>query len=153
MTRYILLTLICLPEILFSQCLINKSKEEIKLLLSSDAKAQNNVSLAVKEKDSTVIFTLKSKGSTPTKYQCDFESGGKCIVQKITAGCDSCIQEKLNTILSDKEHQWKKLNENQFISGFESKMMIELSVKKTDHSFTIRKIDWSLPFYKILTGN
>ena len=67
-------------------------------------------------------------------------------------GCDSCIKKWLRATLRIGKYGWKKINENQYISKYEYKMMIELPVNPGEHYYTILRMDWSKTLYGILVG-
>ena len=49
-----------------------------------------------------------------------------------------------------KKFEWNKINENQYISKFEEKLMIELPAENYDHSFSILKVEWTKELYELL---
>jgi hypothetical protein len=59
----------------------------------------------------------------------------------------------LKRILDKKNFDWKKLNENQFISKFEDRLLIELPVDEKDLSFSIFKAEWTKEIYDLMKGN
>ena len=82
-----------------------------------------------------------------------FDKSGKCFSEKVIAECDTCFQTLLNMVLSYPKYEWKKINENQYISKYSEFMMIELPVEPGDYSFHIFRTEWNKALYKMLTGN
>jgi hypothetical protein len=63
------------------------------------------------------------------------------------------MKEELNKVLEKKGYQWKKINENQYISSFSDQLLIELPVEKKEFYFTIYRAQWSREVYDILIKN
>jgi hypothetical protein len=55
-------------------------------------------------------------------------------------------------LLAKEKYVWKKINENQYISKFEDKIMIELPTENKSNSITIIRTDWTKILYDILAG-
>jgi hypothetical protein len=82
-----------------------------------------------------------------------FDKSGKCFSEEVIASCDSCFHGLLNIVLGKKKYEWKKINENQYISKYSEFMMIELPVEPGDFSFSVFHTEWNKELYRMLTGN
>lgn len=102
--------------------------------------------------DSTINVTVKKTASLHTDFVYQFDKVKKCKSERVITGCDSCIKKWLQATLRIGKYGWKKINENQYISKYEYKMMIELPVKPDEHYYTILRMDWSKTLYDILVG-
>jgi DUF1680 family protein len=83
-------------------------------------------------------------------YTYIFDKKGKCNQEKIESSCPSCFSSNLQTILDIKKYHWKKINENQYVSDFESKLMIELPTEKNVFAISVLRMDWTRVLYDIL---
>lgn len=152
MTRFFLFLLLLLPAISFGQCYMNYTKSELKDSLTAKIEKKDGVTSSIKDKKDELIYTSGGPGDQQTEIIYSFDSLGKCIREKVIASCDTCIYVKLQSILSIQSYKWKKINENQYVSRFEDRLMIELSVNKQEHSFYIHRMEWTQLLYDILLG-
>jgi hypothetical protein len=129
----------------FSQNCINQSREEVKKQLQNET---NKPSFT--ETDTTLIVNGKETG---TIFTYRFDKSGKCSSEKITANSDASFKQHLQAVLDQKKYEWKKINGNQYISGFAARMLLEISAENKDFTFTIIRTDWSKEMYDILTAN
>lgn len=152
MTRFFLFLLLLLPAISFGQRYMNYTKSELKDSLTAKIEKKDGVTSSIKDKKDELIYTSGGQGDQQTEIIYSFDSLGKCIREKVIASCDTCIYAKLQSILSIQSYKWKKINENQYVSRFEDRLMIELSVNKQEHSFYIHRMEWTQLLYDILLG-
>lgn len=152
MTRFFLFLLLLLPAISFGQRYMNYTKSELKDSLTAKIEKKDGVTSSIKDKKDELIYTSGGPGDQQTEIIYSFDSLGKCIREKVIASCDTCIYVKLQSILSIQSYKWKKINENQYVSRFEDRLMIELSVNKQEHSFYIHRMEWTQLLYDILLG-
>ena len=144
MRRLLFLLLILVPSVAFSQTFINQSREEAKKELQKDKSGK------LMETDSSLVMTAIDK-SWVIVY--GFDEAGQCQSERIQAGCDACFSRLLKDVLSYKKYHWKKVNENQYISDFDSKRMIELPVDEADKVIVILRTNWTKELYRLLVGN
>ncbi len=152
MTRFFLFLLLLLPAISFGQRYMNYTKSELKDSLTAKIEKKDGVTSSIKDKKDELIYTSGGQGDQQTEIIYSFDSLGKCIREKVIASCDTCIYAKLQSILSIQSYKWKKINENQYVSRFEDRLMIELSINKQEHSFYIHRMEWTQLLYDILLG-
>lgn len=152
MTRFFLFLLLLLPAISFGQRYMNYIKSELKDSLAAKIEKKDGVTSSIKDKKDELIYTSGGPGDQQTEIIYSFDSLGKCIREKVIASCDTCIYAKLQSILSIQSYKWKKINENQYVSRFEDRLMIELSINKQEHSFYIHRMEWTQLLYDILLG-
>lgn len=144
MKTSIILTLLLLPLACFSQKYITQDRQQVKTGIT-------RLKLGtVQQTDSTLILTVK-KGNSIIIHQYLFDQKDKCISETVNSTCESCIEKELKSILAISKYQWKKVNENQYASRFEDKLVIELPADKKDQ-YTIMFTDWSRTLYDMLTG-
>ncbi len=150
MLRALLLFVLFIPAVAFSQAFIDQTKKQVREHLESyqENKKYNGQQADITETDSTITL---SAGEPATLFIYSFDETGRCKSKKIIANCDSCYKTFLDEILAEKNYNWKKLNENQYISDFDSKMMIELSFENGKSGFTILRIPWTKEVYKLVT--
>lgn len=152
MNRIILLLLL-LPATGFSQNLIGRSKAQVKKILQKQILKNDSLDITLTDNDSLLIFSIKAGKTLPADFIYGFNKLGKCQSEKVIAGCDSCFNKFLKNVLYQKKYDWKKINENQYVSKYAARMMIELPPENKDFSYTILKTDWNKNMYKLLKGN
>lgn len=152
MTRFCLFLLLSLPAFSFGQRYMNVTKSDLRDSLAATIEKKDGVISSLKETKEELVYTTKGPGNEQTEIIYSFDSTGKCIREKVTASCDSCIYKKLQSILNIQSYKWKKINENQYVSRFEDRLMIELSINKEEHSFYIHRMEWTQLLYDILLG-
>jgi hypothetical protein len=137
----------------FSQNYINKTKAQVKKELNEYISKNDSLNATVSETDVAIVLVIKGPKTLPADFIYRFDKAGKCISEKVVAGCDSCFTKYFQAVLDRKKYEWKKINENQYISGFAAKMMIELPPDSKNYSFVILRTDWSKQMYDLLRGN
>jgi hypothetical protein len=152
MVRIILFVLL-MPVCGFTQNNIGKYKKQVKKYLQGQIKRNDSLTITLTDNDSLLTFSIKAGKTLPADFIYGFNKNGKCQMEKVIAGCDSCFNKFLKNVLSQKKYDWKKINENQYVSKYNTRMMIELPPENKDFSYTILKTDWNKNMYKLLTGN
>ena len=135
----------------FSQNFINKDYQKVKKSIAKYKPINDSTTISLQETDSSILMSIRGTGSQPADFLYRFNKEGKCISEKITAYCDSCYKKFLGDLLAIKKYKWKKINENQYISGYNSKMMIELPVKEeTSFFYIILRTNWNKKLYQLI---
>ena len=137
----------------YSQNYINKSKAEVTKELKEYISKNDSLNAIVSASDTAIVLSIKGPKTLPADFIYRFDKAGKCISEKIVAGCDSCFNKYFQAVLDRKKYEWRKINENQYVSGFAAKMMIEIPANNKDFSFIILRTSWSKQMYDLLTGN
>jgi hypothetical protein len=112
-----------------------------------------NDSAQVTISDSAGFLRMAVRGTTfqPADFTYGFDDKGKCRSEKVIAYCDACYEKFLKAVLDVKRFGWKKINENQYISSFKHRMMIELPVKEeTAFFYLILRTNWTKETYAML---
>ncbi|MFZ1313068.1 MAG: hypothetical protein WAR38_09400 [Chitinophagaceae bacterium] len=131
--------------VLTAQEYINKKKGEVITMLKIKYQ-QTPLSVLT----DTVKMKLENTFAMPFDYIFTFDKTGRCKSETIITRCDSCLTGLLQKVLDLKKFEWNKINENQNISKFEEKLMIELPAENYDHSFSILKVEWTKELYELL---
>jgi len=150
MIRIMMTFFILLPFVGISQTYINKSRTAVKKELAKYSLTNDSLKTSLTETDSSIVFLVRDPRTLRADFIYGFDRSGKCNSEKTIAWCDSCSAKYLRAALYRKKYEWVQLNENQYISKFSEKMMIELPVNDKDHSFTILRMDWSKMLYDML---
>jgi hypothetical protein len=79
-----------------------------------------------------------------------FDEKGLCLTETTITRCDSCHDAYLKVVLDKKKYNWKKINENQYISRFEDNLMIELFPEGEIRSFSVLRTDFTRELYDLL---
>ena len=148
----IVLFLYLLPVTCFSQNFIGKNKTQVKKNLQRQIVKHDSITITLTDNNSVIVYSVKAGKESPADFVYGFDKSGKCRLEKIIAGCDSCYKKFLQTALGQKKYEWKKINENQYISKYAARMMIELPAEIKDFSYIILKTEWTKKLYSILTG-
>ena len=133
------------------QRFIDKSYDKVLSGLKKYNPGNDSTSVRFSNTDRTIRMEVGSKGSQPAIFEYIFDSNKKCISEKVTANCDSCHKKYLDELLSRKKFDWIRLNENQYISAYKWKLMIELPVTEEKSLFyNLLKVDWNRETYAML---
>jgi hypothetical protein len=151
MTRLLSLLMLLAPLLTYGQNYINLNKYDIKKIFNQTSEKKKIIKYKFANNKNNLIVTEGGSKKCQVKYEFSFDSVGKCNKEKIIFFCDTCMQHKLNPILGFQQYQWRKINENQYISRYEDRLMIELSPEKNVPSFSILRMDWTRILYDILT--
>lgn len=152
MKKKILLLLLLFPVIGFSQHFIGKSKAQVTKELQRQIVKNDSLTITLSDKNSSVLLSVKASKVSPADFIYGFDKSGKCQSEKIIAGCDSCFNKFLQAALAIKKYGWKKINENQYVSNYTSRLMIELPAESKELSYTILRTEWTKEVYNMLTG-
>ena len=153
MIRTLTLVFLLFPLSVLAQEHINKSRSDLKKELDKFIEENKSKSPKLIESETTLTLTVTAPGTEMVSHLFTFDFDGKCKAEKIIAACDSCWKEELNLVLEKKDYQWKKINENQYISKFSDQLMIELPVESKDFYFTIFRALWTKEVYDMLLKN
>jgi hypothetical protein len=136
----------------FSQNYINKTKAQVKKELKEYISKNDSLNAIISEADSATMLSIKGPKTLPADFIYRFDKAGKCKSEKVIAGCDSCFTKYFQALLNLKKYDWKKINENQYVSNFAARMLIELPADNKDFSYIILRTDWTKEMYNLLTG-
>ena len=150
MNQIMIFFFVLLPFMGISQTFINKSRKEIKKELAEYSVKNDNLETSLTETDSSISMLVTDPRTLRAKFIYSFDKSGKCISEKTIAWCDSCLGNYLEAALNRTKYGWIRLNENQYISKFSEKMMLETPIDENDHSFLIFRMDWSKMIYDML---
>ena len=139
--------LLFLPFLVSAQDALDKSRSDLKKELENWAKT---VKGSFKETDSSLLLTSIDTRLGEIQETSRFDKNNKCTSQTFKATCDSCMQGLLSRLLSRKSYQWKKINENQYVSRFEDRILLELPIDPGDYSFTVFRAQWTKELYDLL---
>lgn len=151
--KRIILILSLLPVTCFSQNFIGKSKTQVKKNLQRQIVKNDSLTITLTDNDSLIIYAVKGGKVFPADFMYGFNKSGKCRSEKISLTCDSCYKIFLRDVLAQKKYGWKKINENQYISKFAARMMIELPAESKELYYTILKTTWTKKLYSLLNSN
>ena len=105
------------------------------------------------QKKELSLVTSNDKGQA-VKYTYLFDdSTGLCFQQIVQSSCQSCYQQILNELVSQKDYEWKRINESQYVSRFSDYLMIEMQETEKDFSFTLIKTAWTRELYDLMLRN
>lgn len=149
MRTIFLIFLFVLPIHLFSQGFIGKNKRYVKKYLQKEAR-KNDTHITITDQDSILLYSIRDERYRPVDFIYRFNNAGRCSYQKVMAGCDSCLQKYLKEVLDRKKYEWKKINENQYVSKYSEFLILELPVEKDDFSYVILKAGWNRESYRML---
>lgn len=140
-----------MPGAGFGQQFIGQEKSTVKKELSHSAKKDDQARISIN--DTSLVYHYQDAASGPVDRIYSFDKTSKCISEKSVAGCENCYVHLLQSVLEQKKYEWKKLNENQYISKYSESLMLELPHENNEFTFTVFKIELNKELYKVLTGN
>jgi len=152
MTRNITLYFLLFSLQGFSQTYINKSRAQVKKDLVAYAATIKESNPAVSDADSAIVLSIKGTDGSPVKFIYKFDTAGKCQSEKVVSLCETCYTSFLEKALLTSQYEWKKINGNQYISNFASRMLIEIPADKNDFTFIVLRTDWNKEMYDLLKG-
>lgn len=142
------------PFTVSAQQYFDKNKEQVKKELGEYAVKNKIADPVITETDSTLVLSIKEKAAEATFFTYGFDRlSGKCNYQVTTGGCDTCYKKYLKALLDKKSYNWRKINENQYISRFQDRLLIELPVEDNNRSFSLFKTQWTKQLYDMLLEN
>lgn len=153
MWRIGLLLFLLLPTFGSSQNFIGKKKAQVLKELQAYAKKNDSLTATITDKDSIITCSITADKTQPADFIYGFDKNGRCQSEKVTASCDSCYTKYLQKVLGEKKYEWKKVNENQYISKYAVRLMIELPAESKELTYTILRTNWNKKVYKMLKGN
>lgn len=153
MKKALLIFLLVYSSSADAQNFIDKSPEQVLRKLEGYTLPPGFEKPVFSRDDSTITMTVKATNGVVSSFTYQFDrQSGKCRSELIKASCDSCFQKYLGDVLAQKKYQWKKINENQYVSAYSKKRMIELPAENKDFSYMILKTGWSKKLYRLLMG-
>lgn len=152
MVKIVILCLLLFPGFVNGQQYFGKTQDQVKKDLQQYIKKNKSLAATLEQTDSSIHLSVPGPTSQPADFYYYFDKTGKCVSQKTITYCDSCFSKFLQTLLQQEKYNWKKINENQYISGYSQGLLIELPAEEKQYWFLLMKVDWSRELYKLLTG-
>lgn len=151
MKSMILLLCIFVTGSSYAQTFIGKNPEKVMKMLNKYDAGSGFEKPVITRQDSSITMMVKGTGSIQTTFVYRFSrSSGKCISEQVKASCDSCYKKYLDDLLAQKKYHWKKINENQYVSSYSHRRLIELPVDPADFSYLILETGWTKKMYNLL---
>lgn len=150
---FALILLLVASGSLLSQSYIGQNRKKVKKRLEQYVSSVPDYTGTFREAGDSITLSMQTTDVTPTLFVYRFDKSGKCSSEKVIANCDSCFTKFLQAALSQKEYKWKKINETQYVSDYQKKLLLEVPPENTNFSFQILKLGWSKEQYKMMTGN
>ncbi len=128
-----------------AQKYIGKNREEIEKIIR-----EINPNGVITGSDSILILSTSPDHQTNINFTCHFSPGGKCRIESYSSVCNSCYRDLLAMTLGQKKYRWKKINGNQYISKYRSRLLLETDPDPGKNSFRIIQTSWTRKIYKML---
>lgn len=127
---------------------IDHTRTEIKQVLQKQYQAVPASAMHWKEfKDSMVLsFTSGDIES----YHFSFSKKGLCQGEIIYFTTDSAFANSLKAITQNPIYQFKRINENQYVSDYEHFLLIELPAESPEKKVGVFKTSWTKSLYELL---
>ena len=151
MKQFLILAFFCLPAQVFGQELINKSKTFVRNKIEKYNPGVDSLRTSFSETDSTIQLSVRSQSSPYNDFIYSFDKKGNCSSEKKISYTETHFRQLLKQALDLKNYDWKRINENQYVSKFSEKMLIELPGDAGIYSFTIIRTDWNKATYELIT--
>lgn len=154
MFRFIILVPFLLSLQGFSQNNIGKDKAFISRYLDKYVAENKAYKASWKNTDRGIELTVSDEEGHPVYFRYRFDSdSGLCITEETVSACESCYRKYLDRLLGMKKYEWKKINENQYVSRFSDYLMIEIQQDNDEFSFTLIKTSWTRELYDLMLKN
>lgn len=154
MMRYLLLFSFLIPLSVCSQSKLGKSRQELTNELLQIAKNGKSSKTAFDKKKDRLVLTFVDSSGQNYRYEYAFdEKTGACFTEMMASTCEACLRNELNRLLAVTSHQWKKINESQYISKFEDYLLIEWQQTGNEFSFTLIRTAWTRELYNMMKEN
>lgn len=131
--------------LLKAQDFINMPYAKAETALRKAYPASNNQPSVYPRKDSILV-----RVNSQSELIFVFDEKGLCTTETINTRCDTCHDGYLKNILDKKKYNWKKINENQYISRFEDNVMIELFPEGEIRTISVLRADFTREIYDLL---
>lgn len=150
MNRIVLILFLIFPLSLFSQSYINKSYKQVRKEVRKKEFKDFRSNPQIATSDSVIIFTADNLPCQPIKLIFQFDANNQCRSEEIITKCEPYFTKLLTQLIETKKYSWTKINENQYVSDFNSALMIEIPPENVSFSLTILRMDWSREIYDLL---
>lgn len=130
--KYTLLLLlnICIAQLVYSQGYIDLTKEKARKKLEKTKVHNSNINILLQESDTTLSYLVRDSSVQNFDLLLFFDNKNRCYKEKKILTCDSCYQQFLENILSDKYYRWTKINATTYFSRFPYRIILETSLAK-----------------------
>lgn len=151
MKNSLLVFLLVFPSLVFAQSHFEKNKAKVKSELEKYSIENISMDPVLTVTDSTLVLTVTEPGQHRIVFIYGFDGQtGECNAERTEADCSVCYKKYINKLLDQKTYKWKKLNENQYASRFEDRLLLESGLEENDYSFILFKTRWTKDFYELL---
>lgn len=125
--KYILLLFlsICIVQFVYSQGYIDLSKEKARKKLEKTKAHNSNMNILLQESDTTLSYLVRDSSVQHFDLLLFFDNKNRCYKEKKILTCDSCYQQFLNNILSDKYYRWTKINATTYFARFPYRIILD----------------------------
>ena len=146
----ILAWVLALPLLVSAQIQIGKTGTEIKSYWKKQQKTGARYSIEAGPNLSILVTESRDKGAVHHTYEAD--SLGRCAVQRVESDNQEYTGNFLSQLLAIPRYQWKKLNENQYISRYEDFLLIELPADGSMKYVKLLHMEWNRTLYDLLSN-
>jgi len=129
-----------------AQGFINLNKTGSKNYLAKFS-AKEKLQTATAETDSTLTFLIRDSAKQNLDLLLHFDALGKCYKETRVLSCDSCYQKMVNNTLSNKTYQWKKVDDQTYVSKYSKGLVLTLLAEGT-FSFVIQRSELGRKEYR-----
>jgi len=134
-----------------AQGYIGKSKKKVEKALARYEAGTDFEQPVITLTDTSIVMVVKTKAGASTRFNYFFDAKGTCRAEQVIASCDSCYRKYLDAVLAQTaKYHWQKINENQYISSYREKRVLELPAEPTDYSYVILRTNWTKALYAML---
>jgi len=153
MTKFVLILVLVFPFFAASQSYINRPFQEVETAIREYEFKKFTHNPVITATDSVIIFSADNPPCPPIQFIYKFDNLQKCKSEEFQTGCQDYFTKLLTRIIESKLCNWTKINENQYVSDFDSGLMIETSPDLSSFSFKILRMTWSRELYDLLMKN
>lgn len=127
---------------------IDHTRNEIKQVLQKQYATVPTSSMQWKESKDSMELSFTS--GEIAHYNFSFNKKGQCQGETIYFTSESAFTNFLTTITQNPIYQFKKINENQYVSDYEHFLLIELPAESPEKKIGVFKTTWTRSLYDLL---
>ncbi len=127
----LLLLLFCgIGQTLFAQGYIDLTKEKAMKKLEKSKSNNSGMNISISATDTTLSYLVRDKTVQNLDLILYFDNKNRCYKERKVLTCDSCYQQFLNNILTDKYYRWTKINDTTYFSRFPYRIILTTAMAK-----------------------
>jgi len=127
---FLLIFATVIVQLLYAQGYIDLTKEKARKKLENSKAHNAGINILIEASDTTLSYLVRDKAVQNLDLLLFFDQKNRCYKEKKVLACDSCYQQFLDNILSDKYYRWTKINDSTYFSRFPYRIILNTRLAK-----------------------